>query len=95
MKKYIVLLVCLFSLNIGFAQGPPGPGTTCPCCDEMADENGPLPGMEDEYIECTNACTAGESPCAPIDSGILLLLSLGLSLGVYKVYKNKKRQFEN
>jgi len=95
MKKYIVLFVFLFGLNvIGYAQ-PPGPGDTCPCCDEMADENGPLPGMEDEYLECTNACTAGESPCAPIDSSILLLLVLGTSLGVYKVYKNKKRQFEN
>ena len=90
MKKYIVLFVCLFGLNVGFAQpgGPPGPGDTCPCCDELADENGPQPG----YQECVDACNAGESPCAPIDSGILILLSLGLSLGVYK---NKKRQFEN
>lgn len=94
MKKYIVLFVCLFGLSVGFAQ-PGVPGDTCPCCDEMADENGPLPGMEAEYAACTSACNAGESPCAPIDSGILILLSLGLSLGVYKVYKNKKRQFEN
>ncbi|RZK10359.1 MAG: hypothetical protein EOO46_10995 [Flavobacterium sp.] len=95
MKKYIVLLVCLFGLNVSFAQGPPGPGETCPCCDEFKDENGVIPGKEAEALECDNACAAGESPCAPIDSGILLLLALGTSLGVYKVYKNKKRQLEN
>jgi len=101
MKKYIVLFVFLFGINVGFAQpgddGPPGPGDTCPCCDELLanPQDGPTPEEEADYIACTNACTAGESPCAPIDSSILLLLVLGTSLGVYKVYKNKKRQFEN
>jgi len=94
MKKYIVLFVFLFGINVGFAQ-PGGPPTTCPCCDEFGDIDGPNPGQEQEYIDCTNACNAGESPCAPIDSSILLLLVLGTSLGVYKVYKTKKRQFEN
>ncbi|MDR6966797.1 hypothetical protein J2X31_000795 [Flavobacterium arsenatis] len=96
MKKYIVLFVFLFGINVGFAQ-PGGPGDTCPCCDELLanPQDGPTPSEEADYYACTNACTAGESPCAPIDSGILLLLAFGTLLGVYKVYKNKKRQFEN
>lgn len=94
MKKYIVLFVCLFGLNVGFSQ-PGGPPNACPCCDEFGNEDGPNDGEEQEYTDCINACNAGESPCAPIDSGILLLLALGTSLGVYKVYKNKKRQLEN
>ncbi|MFY0482316.1 PID-CTERM protein-sorting domain-containing protein [Flavobacterium sp. PLA-1-15] len=96
MKKYIVLFVCLFGLNVGFAQ-PGGPPNACPCCDELLanPEEGPTPSEEADYTACINACNAGESPCAPIDSGILLLLALGTSLGVYKVYKNKKRQLEN
>ena len=98
MKKYIVLFVCLFGLNVGFAQpgGPPVIDDTCPCCDDLLanPSDGPTPSEEADYYACTNACAAGESPCAPIDAGILLLLALGTSLGVYKVYKNKKRQLD-
>jgi|GEM_PF-5734835 len=96
MKRYLILLAFLFSINLSFAQ--PNPGNTCPCCEEnFIDPNTsePYPGQEDEYLDCTNDCTAGNNPCVPIDSGILILLALGTSFGIFKVYKNKKRQFEN
>jgi len=97
MKKYILLSFLLFTINLSFAQGPPGPGDTCPCCEELIDVNTglPFPGSEADYATCTSECTAGNNPCVPIDSGLLILLALGTSFGIFKVYKNKKSQFEN
>jgi hypothetical protein len=108
MKKYILLLfIALFSVNIGFSQGPPPPdgdtgsgeGGFCPCCEE--DFIDPLTGdpylnQDIAYDDCKEACRIGNNPCAvPIDASLLILLLAGASLGIYFVSKNnKKRQFE-
>lgn len=99
MKKYLILFVFFFNLNLGFAQSlpEPTPPGACPCCDDFIDENtgSPFPGSETDYANCESECTAGNNPCVPIDSAILVLVVLGASLGIFKVYQNKKRQFEN
>lgn len=100
MKKYILILfVILFSITAVLAgplpPAPGGPGGEgfCPCCEEnFSDANGqPLPG----YDECVSACEAGDNPCndMPIDdnSPLILLLVAGASLGIYFIYKNKKK----
>lgn len=96
MKKYFILFIFLFNINAAFAD-PPAPEDPCPCCEELIDEDTglPIPGQEVAYADCNNACLAGENPCAPIDSNILILFILGASLGIFKVYQNKKRQSEN
>jgi len=99
MKRFIILFIIMFNVNLGFSQ----PTTTvCPCCEHLIDDDTgePKDGMEQAYLDCDTACNnainAGEDPCpASIDSGILILILLGTSFGIYKVYKNKKRQFEN
>ena len=94
MRNYLILLVIVFFSSTAVLAQPGGPGgppvTTepCECCEEMEPDS-------PEYYECANACMANEKPCTPIDSSILILVLLGASLGIYKVYKNKKRQIVN
>lgn len=98
MKRYFILFILLFSINLSFSQGGPPVGQhPCPCCEDFIDEDTgePFEGSEGDYAACDAACTPGNSPCLPIDSGILILIALGASLGILKVYQNKKRQFEN
>lgn len=97
MKNYFLLFVLLFSINLSFGQNPGGSDPFCPCCEDMIDENTglPNPGLEADYIACTNECNAGNNPCVPIDTALFVLIILGASLGLYKVHQNKKRQLEN
>lgn len=94
MKKYIlILVVTLFSTTSVLADGGPPPPEECACCrDDFTDENGTLPG----YDACVTACEAGQNPCSniPIDdqSSLMLLIVAGASLGIYFIFKNKKRK---
>ena len=98
MKRYIILFaVLLFSATSVWSQPPPE--DDCPCCEDIPlDPDNPLdPNSEYQLCKtaCQNAINAGEEPCpAPVDSGILILFVLGTSFGIFKVYQNKKRQFE-
>lgn len=104
MKNYILILfVILFSITAVLAgplpPAPGGPGGEgfCPCCEDLIDINtgAPFPGKEAEYGDCSSSCETGGNPCndMPIDdqSPLILLLVAGASLGIYFIYKNKKK----
>ena len=62
----------------------------------LPESRAPFPSQEAAYDECKVSCKDGNNPCAvPIDSGLLILIIAGASLGIYFTSKNnKKRQFE-
>ncbi len=110
-KYILLLFTLLLFINTALSQGPPpppsgdvGPGDGtdpgfCPCCEEDftdPETGAPFLGQEAAYDECKVNCKEGNDPCAvPIDSGLLILLIAGASLGIYFTSKNnKKRQFE-
>lgn len=97
MKKYILILFFLSNVNLGFSQceGAPPPPSECDCdgCCELL-------GQDPDTCEWTvitpayTDCAELTCPPVPIDSNILILLAFGVSLGIFKLYENKKRQFE-
>ncbi len=103
MKKYILVLFLFLNVSLAFADDgePPIPGEE-DCCIDLEPIPDPDTGDIDPddqaaYDECLDALAEDPTYCdaVPIDSTILILFALGISLGGFKVYQNKKRQFEN
>lgn len=96
MKKYLLVLIVFLNVNLGFSQclpPAPPPDTDCPDCEYLITWD----TVECEYSYTDyDACAALTCPEAvPVDSSLLSLIILGISLGIYKIHQNKKRQFEN
>ena len=88
MKKFfLLLLLILFYTNATVAQGGP-PTPPCDCCTDL-EPTDPTQEPSPAYTDCVNECLAGEDPCVPINSSIIVLLLAGISLGAFHVNKKK------
>ncbi|WP_026978544.1 hypothetical protein [Flavobacterium tegetincola] len=93
MKKLFLLILIVFNVTLSHTQcaPPPPPEGDCGCGYLMAwdQENCEF----DTDTPAYRACLDTEGCAAPIDSNIIILLSLALLLGLK--YTVKKRRFEN
>ncbi len=85
-KFFLILFLSLCYVSPASAQGGP-PAPPCSCCTDLEPTDPTQPSQA--YTDCINDCLAGNEPCLPIDSSIVILLLAGASLGFIIV--NKKR----
>lgn len=75
MKKFVIVLTLLLSVNNVWSAGPPGGGP-------------PGGGSSTNPNYCKQFPNAPGCATVPIDQHVYLLLILGIGLGCYMIYRN-------